>query len=198
AGQKALRDHAHEVLAAGVDLLVLSVGALADPELAAALTTDGPGRLFYTSGAIGGLDLLAAARRQAPLTHVRLTTTKKPATIAQPWMDQATLQRLRTTTDAFDVYRGTARDVPIKFPKSTNVAAALALATGNWDLEVIVRADPAAPMTRHTIDAEGPYGQYRFEICNAPDEANPATSKIVPHAVLRTIATLAHAGGQVL
>ncbi|TAM84954.1 MAG: aspartate dehydrogenase, partial [Jatrophihabitans sp.] len=40
AGQKALRDHAHEVLAAGVDLLVLSVGALADPELAAALTTD--------------------------------------------------------------------------------------------------------------------------------------------------------------
>lgn len=198
AGQQALREHAHEVLSAGVDLLVVSVGALADAELADALSADGPGRLFYTTGAIGGLDLLSAARRQAPFAHVRLTTTKKPATLAQPWMDEATLQRLRTATAPFDVYRGTAREVPAKFPKSTNVAACLALAAGTWDVEVVVCADPNTVLTSHVIDAEGPYGRYHFEICNAPDEQNPATSKVVPHAVLRTIATLAHAGGQVL
>lgn len=198
AGQQAVRDHGTAVLAAGVDLLVVSVGALADPTLAEALNAAGPGRIFYTSGAIGGLDLLAAARRQGPFGHVRLTSTKKPATLAQPWMDAGMLQRLETATEPFDVYRGTAREVPAKFPKSTNVAACVALATRTWEAEIVVRADPAATMTQHTIEAEGAYGRYRFDICNVPDRSNPATSMVVPYAVLRSVATLARAGGQIL
>lgn len=199
AGQQAVRDHAEQILRAGVDLLIVSIGALVDEELRDRLDACGSGRLFYTAGAIGGLDLVAASRRLGPFSLVQLTTTKLPSTLVQPWMDAETVERLRTTTTAFDVYRGTARDVPAKFPKSTNVAAGLAVACGSWsDVQVIVRADPQARMTTHVIDVANPYGEYHFEIRNAPDETNPATSKIVPHAALRTIATIAGVGGQIV
>lgn len=198
AGQQALREYGPAVLGAGVDLLVVSMGALADVSFAEDLARTGPGRVYYTSGAIGGLDLLTAARRQAPFEQVRLTTTKAPATLAQPWMDAVMRRRLRTAKRPFEVYRGSARDVPARFPKSTNVAASLALATGTWEVEVVVRADAEATLTQHVIDAQGPYGRYHLEIHNAPEETNPATSKVVPHAVLRSIATLARTGDQFL
>src|SRR5690606_35260259 len=63
AGQQALHDHAVPILQAGVDLLISSMGALADQQFAQQLQDAGPGRLSVTSGAIGGLDLLAAAAR---------------------------------------------------------------------------------------------------------------------------------------
>ena len=67
-------------LAGGVDVLVMSVGALADPTLLAELTrvADAAGRHVYVpSGAVGGLDVLRAARIGG-LDSVQLTTTKPP------------------------------------------------------------------------------------------------------------------------
>lgn len=191
AGQQAVREYARPVLDAGDDLLVASVGALADLEIARQLLAPAPGRLYVTSGAIGGLDLLAAARRLGRFDRVTLTTTKRPAALVQPWMDDATRAALLAATEPVEVYRGTAADVPARFPKSTNVAAAVALAVGDWHgVTVIVRADPAATRTSHVIEASAPYGDYRFDIRNTPDESNPRTSKIVPYAVLQAIAKI--------
>lgn len=199
AGQQAVRDYGRRILEAGRDLLVVSVGALADAAFAAQLLAPADGRIYFTSGAVGGLDLLAASRDLAPFDTVTLTTTKLPATLVQPWMDQDTRDAVLTATEPIEIYRGTAADVPTRFPKSTNVAAAVALAVGDWDrVTVIVCADPAATRTRHVIEAISPYGQYRFEIGNTPDDANPATSKVVPYAVLRTLRAITGQSGQII
>ncbi|MGW2278154.1 aspartate dehydrogenase domain-containing protein [Streptomyces sp. NPDC001770] len=199
AGQGVVREWGERVLASGTDLLIASSGALTDEELAKRLLNTGPGRVYFTGGAVGGLDLLQAACSLGPLDEVRLTTTKLPSTLEQPWMDAELLTRMRTATGPVEVMSGTARDVPVKFPKSTNVAASVALAVGDLDtVRVQVVADPAAHRTRHLIEASGPHGSYRFEVAHRPDPENPATSQVVPYAVLRGLAALAGRSGQIL
>lgn len=199
AGPGFVREWGERVLATGTDLLLASTGALTDDELTKRLLAAAPGRVHFTGGAVGGLDLLQAARAMGPLTEVRLTTTKLPATLEQPWMGEDLLARLRTATEPVEVMTGTARDVPARFPRSTNVAASVALAVGDLDaVRVRVVADPAAAHTSHVIEAAGPYGSYRFEANHLPDPGNPATSQVVPYAVLRSVGALAHRAGQIL
>ncbi|MCA1223984.1 aspartate dehydrogenase domain-containing protein, partial [Streptomyces sp. 8L] len=148
AGQAAVREWGERVLAAGTDLLIASTGALTDEDLAKRLLGGGPGRVYFTGGALGGLDLLQAVCRMGPLDEVELTTTKLPSTLEQPWMDPALLARLRGTTEPVEVMCGTARDVPARFPKSTNVAASVALAVGDPDavrVRVVGRPPPPPP-----------------------------------------------------
>ncbi|POX40340.1 aspartate dehydrogenase [Streptomyces sp. Ru73] len=199
AGQSVVREWGERVLGSGTDLLIASTGALTDEGLAAALLAAGPGRVYFTGGAVGGLDLLQAVRAMGPLTDVTLTTTKLPGTLEQPWMSEDLLHRMRTASGPVEVMRGTARDVPVKFPKSTNVAASVALAVGDLDaVRVHVVADPAAQHTRHVIEASGSHGVYRFEVQHLPDPGNPATSQVVPYAVLRSLGALAGRRGQIL
>jgi aspartate dehydrogenase len=185
AGQAALAEHGPAAVAAGTDLLGVSAGARGDPELRAALTA-GPGRVHVSSGAIGGLDVLSAAARMGGLDRVRITTTKDAAALLPggPHPD-----------GPVELRRGSAREIAAAFPKSANVAVAVALAAGDWDIvEAAVVADPAARRTRHVIEACGPAGEYRIEIANTPSERTPTTSAITPYAVLRAIADLAGAG----
>ncbi|WP_407553657.1 DUF108 domain-containing protein [Streptomyces sp. Pv4-95] len=199
AGQAVIREWGTRVLASGADLLITSTGALTDPDLTRRLLDAGPGRVYFTGGAVGGLDLLQAVRALGPLDEVRLTTTKLPGTLEQPWMDAELLRRMRTATGPVEVMRGTAREVPAKFPRSTNVAASVALAVGDPDrVAVSVVADPAATLTRHVIEARGAMGDYRFDVRHRPDPGNPATSQVVPHAVLRSLAALTGRTGQIL
>lgn len=199
AGQAVVRERGEQVLRSGTDLLIASTGALTDEDLAQRLLTAGPGRVYFTGGAVGGLDLLQAVRSLGPLDEVRLTTTKLPSTLEQPWMDEELLGRMREASGPVEVMRGTARDVPVKFPKSTNVAASVALAVGDpGRVRVSVVADPAASRTRHVIEASGAHGSYRFEAEHLPDPGNPATSQVVPYAVLRSLAALAGRTGQIL
>lgn len=73
-------------------------------------------------------------------------------------------------------------------PRLANVAAALAVA-GTWDGdEATVVADPDAVSTSHEIECCGEAGEYRFTIRSRPSSDNPASSAVVPYAVLRAIA----------
>src|SRR6185437_2293611 len=58
AGQGAVKEYGAEVLRRGTDLLVISIGALAEPKLLEALKTaaQSGGRLLLPAGAIGGID----------------------------------------------------------------------------------------------------------------------------------------------
>lgn len=191
AGQVVVSQYAVRILEAGVDLLVSSVGAFADEVLLRKVLAAGPGRLLFTSGAVGGVDLLASAAVEAPLDRVKVTSTKLPGSLLQPWMDDATQDRIRTTTEPVEIFHGPAREAARLFPRSLNVAATVAFAVDSFDLvEVSLVADPAAELTTHVIEAEGPTGTYRFEIANRPSPANPRTSGVVPHAVLRSLSVL--------
>ncbi len=192
AGQAALAGLGPRVLAAGRDLLVVSTGALADEELFAALSAPAAGRVYLCTGAIGGLDLLTAAARMGPLRGVCLESTKKATALIQPWMSEPEAGRLRAAREPVELLRGPARKVTRAFPASANVAASLALAVGDWEtVTAAVIADPAAELTSHVISAEGAAGSYRFEIRNHPCLATPTTSRVVPHAVLAAIGSLA-------
>lgn len=194
AGQEALADIAPKVLASRASLLVVSVGALRDDLLFQRLASAPPGRVHLTTGAVGGLDMLRSAARMGPLESVRIVTTKKPAALVQPWMSAGEAGALRNATGPAEVRRGPAREIAGLFPASTNVAASVALAAGDWDVvEAVVRADPDTPVTSHVITASGAAGEYTFEIRNRPSPSNPKTSEVVSYAVLKAIEDIAGA-----
>jgi aspartate dehydrogenase len=119
------------VIAAGTDLVLTSVGVLADPDIARQLLA-GPGRLWVTSGAIGGFDVLGAAADAGGLDHVRIRTTKLPASLLRPWMstaEQDKLSALRPGDEPVTVFSGGPAEAIERFPANVNVAVGLAFAT---------------------------------------------------------------------
>lgn len=196
AGQDALQEYGAAVLAAGRDLILVSVGALADEKLFSALTTckPGHGRMHVSQGALGGLDVVRAAALSGPLTSVQLTSTKRPASLVQPWMGAELASRLRTlreTDEPITVYDGSARQAAMLFPRNANVAATLALAVGDWSaVSARMVADAATAVSRHVVQFTAQVGEYRFDLGNHPDPDNPATSGLVAYNVLRLLAGL--------
>lgn len=194
AGVRAVREQGPAIIRADADLLVASVGALGDTALRTGLLA-GPGALHLTTGAIGGLDILNAAARGGGLERVTLTTTKKSASLIQPWMDDKTISALRTDSET-TLFEGGVLEAIELFPRSLNVAVALAHATGLWEATtVVLKSDRTATHTTHHIAADGPSGVYEFRIANRPLDANLATSATVPAAILQGITRLVSPSG---
>lgn len=192
AGVPAVRVEGVRVIEAGVDLLVSSVGALVDELFRIRMLTQGPGRCFTTSGAVGGLDVLSAASRGGGLSAAQLVTTKAPAAVVQEWMSGEQRRTLLEAAGPITAFSGNVKDAIDLFPRSLNIAAAIALATDLWDeLVVTMVADPNAALTTHAVSASGTSGDYEFTIRNRPHPRNPATSGVVPAAVLNDIERLA-------
>ncbi|MQA95789.1 MAG: DUF108 domain-containing protein [Streptosporangiales bacterium] len=191
ANQQVVKDVGARILTAGTDLMIISVGALADDMTATALRAAGPGRLYASSGAIGGLDVLRAAARCAPFERITVTITKQPYALVQSWMDAREAARLRVATEPIEVFRGPARETADRFPECTNVAAAVALAVGDWAVvEVVIIADPAARPSVHEVVADGLAGTYRFGIVSRPSPERESSSMVTPYAVLSAISDL--------
>lgn len=189
AGHEGLAAHGTRALARGVDVLTLSLGALADNDLAMALTQAaerGGARLHLASGAIGALDALRAAR-VGGLTQVSYTGRKPPAgwrgSPAEDVLD------LPAVTQATTHFTGTARDAALRYPKNANVAAAVALAgIGFDDTDVTLVADPQAAGNTHEITAEGAFGQSYFRITGNSLPDNPRSSALAAMSAVSAIA----------
>lgn len=191
AGQAFVQQHAVHLLERGLDLVLCSVGALADPRLRAAVDAAGPGRVVRPTGAIGGLDLLASAGRFEGFDFVRLTTTKLPGSLVQDWMDDEARARLLAATGPVEVFRGSVADACHLFPSSINVSAAIALAVDDFDLvDITIMVDPTTPFTQHRVEAGGTCGHYTFTFDNLPSADNPRTSAVVASSVLHAIGSL--------
>lgn len=191
ATQRALAETGPRVVGAGLDLLVLSIGALADEELHRALSA-GPGRLYLSTGAISGLDLVRALAGAGTLERVTIETTKRASTLVQDWMDAEQRAALLGAAGRTEVLRGAPERIATAFPKSANVAMAVATAAGDRDkVEAAVFADPDCAATTHEITVQASTGRYSFRIENLPSPDNPATSSLVPFAVLRALQDLA-------
>ena len=182
-GHEALAQHGPAILRAGCDLVMVSVGALAKPEVYEAVTgaaREGGSRAIVASGAIGALDAISAASLGG-LDRVTHTTRKPPRTLL-PAAEADSL------TEARELFRGSAREGALRFPESINVAAAVALAGLGLDrTEVCVLADPAVTRNRHEVVAEGAFGTLRFTIENIPSEANPKTGRLVALSIVQTL-----------
>jgi aspartate dehydrogenase len=194
AAQPAARQYAVPLLERGVDLLLMSVGALADTafcdEVAAAALRHGC-KVYVPSGAIGGLDVLRSARIDG-LEEVTLITSKHPVALAgAPFFDQhpIDLDGLRERTVIFE---GPAGEAVRLFPANVNVAAALSLAgLGPERTRMQVVADPALDRNVHEVVARGSFGEMRLKLSNVPSPANPKTSFLACLSPLATLRRLA-------
>ncbi len=191
AGHSGLAAHGPDALAAGIDVVTLSLGALADAGLAADLATAaeaGGSRLHLASGAIGALDALRAGAAGG-LTSVRYTGTKPPMGWAgSPAEEVLDLSGLTAPAVHFE---GTAREAALRYPKNANVAAAVALAgLGFEETRARLVADPGAVGNMHEIEAEGAFGRFRFEITGASLPDNPRSSALAAMSALAEIRRL--------
>lgn len=193
ATQEAVRDRVPALVDAGIDVILLSVGALAEEGfrarmLEAGAASTGRGRLIACTGAIGGLDQVRALRAAGPLREVWIESRKKPAALVQSWMPEDLQQALRAGDREIVVADALAGEVAQRFPSSANIAAALALAADAWTLATArIVADPAAVRTRHEIYAAGDVGEVRIEVANAPSTRRPRSSAVVASAALRSL-----------
>jgi aspartate dehydrogenase len=188
AGQAAVAEHGDKVLRSGIDFLVISVGALADPALLGRLKSaahDGNSRILLPAGAIGGIDAIAAMR-VAGLTSVRYRSRKPPA--AWRGSPAERVVDLGALTQRTVLYKGTAGEAALLYPQNANVAAAVALAGLGFDAtEVELVADPDAPGNVHEIEAEGAAGRFAIQLQGKPSRSNPKTSALAAMSVARAL-----------
>jgi aspartate dehydrogenase len=195
ASQSALAAFAPRVLGAGHDLVAVSVGALADRPTQAAIQSaaqEGNAQLCIPAGALAGIDALAAAR-QIGISGVRYVRHAPAAT----WIRAGAITAAEgaALTECGIIFEGSARDAAIKFPKSANVAATIALAGIGFDAtRVRLIADPAGTENVHAIEADGAFGRLNATMAAAPI-AGARSSRVVAgslaHAVLSRTARIA-------
>ncbi len=189
ASQDAVRKFAKQVLEAGKDLMLMSVGALADKALLAELLKEAQKngcRLYVPTGAIAGIDAIRAVRHL--LDSVTLTTTKSPKALAGAPFFETSKIKLDQVKQRTVVYEGAAAEAVRMFPANVNVAAVLGLAGIGVDrTKVRIVADPAFTTNQHEIEAKGSFGEFKFTVNNAPSPGNPKTSYL---AVLSAIECL--------
>ncbi|MGI3166926.1 aspartate dehydrogenase [Pseudooceanicola sp. 200-1SW] len=188
AGHAAVAAHGERLLAAGRDLLVVSVGALADAalhdRLVAAARASGA-RLILPSGAVGGIDILAALAPAGDMA-LRYTGTKPP----QAWKGTPAEEvcDLDSLTAPHVFFEGSARQAALAYPKNANVAATLALAGPGFDgLTVRLVADPDAPGNAHRYDLVSPLATVGVDIANRASGDNAKTSLATVYSVFREI-----------
>ncbi|PWJ16967.1 aspartate dehydrogenase [Jannaschia seohaensis] len=188
AGHQALAQFGPEILARGIDLVTVSLGALADDALHGRLreaARTGGARLHLASGAIGALDALAAAR-VGGLDAVTYAGRKPPA----GWRGSAAepVLGLDALTAPAAHFEGTAREAALRYPKNANVAAAVALAGAGFDAtRVRLIADPDAPGNVHEIEARGAFGRFSFRIEGRALPDNPRSAALAAMSVVAAV-----------
>ncbi len=188
AGHEALRAYGEAVLGAGKDLMLVSVGALADDALwerLLAAARERRRRIHIVSGAIGGLDAIGAAAIGG-LDEVEHTIRKPPHSVL-PAAEADAVQRAGTPRELF---AGSAREAAPRYPENVNVALALSLAGIGMDrTRVRLVADPAVTRNTHDIVACGHFGELRVTVQNIPTE-NPKTGRLTALSVIKAIRDL--------
>jgi len=189
ASQRAVPAIARATLTRGKNLMIMSVGALADVDLyreIKKLAVEHGSRIYIPSGAISGLDGLKSAS-VGTIRKVVLTTTKNPRGLeGAPYIRENNID-LKALTAPTVVFEGTAAQAVKAFPANVNVAATLCLAAREGEVRVKIVADPNISVNRHEIVAEGDFGQIFTRVENVPSPKNPKTSLL---AALSAIATL--------
>ena len=186
AGHEALNAFAARILSSGAPLIVASVGALADDTLQASLDAAAEaGRTRYEiiPGAVGGLDILAAAKLSG-LTQVLYKSRKPPAA----WRNTAAeaMTQLDAVTQETIFFHGHAGEAARLFPQNANVAATIALKGAGFEAtEVQLIADPEATRNIHELSVVAGSADFSIRIEGRPAPDNPKTSLTTAYSLAR-------------
>ena len=170
ASQQAVQEYYDQILAANVDLIVMSTGALLG------LNTESR-KVHFSSGAIGGLDALASAAL-AGIDEVTLTSRKNPKALEKTNLEEAI------------VYEGYAEEAAKVFPREMNVAATLALTVKPVKVKVKVVSDPTVKHNTHEIRVKWGFGEMFMRFANDPHPDNPHTSALAAWSAIKLLQKL--------
>ena len=184
-----IEDICRPMLQAGKRVMVLSAGALLPRPHLIELAQRHGGQIVVPTGALLGLDAVAAAADGA-ISRVHMITRKPPNGLAgAPYLVEngITVDGLNA---AKKVFTGTAREAARGFPANVNVAAALALAGIGPDRTTIeIWADPAVTRNCHNIEVDADSARFSLAIENIPSE-NPKTGRITALSVIAALRKL--------
>jgi aspartate dehydrogenase len=168
---------------------VLSCGALLDNFELVDFAKRHGGRVLVPSGALLGLDAVAAAAEGA-ISSVHMITRKPPSGLAgAPYLEVHGIA-VAGLAAAKRVFAGTAREAARGFPANVNVAAALALAgIGPERTTIEIWADPGIDRNIHRIEVEADAARFSMQIENVPSE-NPKTGRLTPLSVIAALRKL--------
>lgn len=175
---QAVKELGEKVLHAGKNLVISSVGAMADETFYQAmeeLAVSNNVHIYIPSGAIGGIDAMKAANALGELKEVSLTTRKPPQSLGIT--DRLQKEKI--------IYEGSAQAAIQEFPKNINVSIVLSLAgLGSEHTKVKIIADPNITKNTHTIEVSGEFGAFQFVVENASMPNNPKTSYLAALSIL--------------
>jgi len=174
----AVRNLVPDLLKSGKDVMIMSVGALADHELFSTLkkiASENECRIYIPHGAVGALDAIRSASLQG-IEKIVLTTRKNPEALGMSVLKEKT------------VFEGYASEAIKKFPKNINVSVALSLASEK-EVYVKIIADPSIETNIHEIYVKGAFGKMNLIFENLPSE-NKRTSILAALSAINLIRTL--------
>lgn len=179
ASQVAAKDIIPKVVSRGVDMMVMSVGALVDDDfrsMVRAKANQAEAKIFIPSGAICGTDGLRSSA-VGRLDEVELITIKGPKSLeGVPYIIDHGID-VDKVKEPTTIFSGTARDAVRFFPKNINVAATVALLGVGFDrTKVKIVLDPATHSNSHELRIKGEFGEMTCHTYNVPSPDNPKTS----------------------
>jgi aspartate dehydrogenase len=176
-------------LYAGKKVVVLSVGALlSDSELLAVAETH-RGQILVPTGALIGLDAVAAAA-EGKIHSVRMVTRKPvKGLLGAPYLAEKKID-ISGIRAPMKVFSGSAREAARGFPANLNVAVALSLAGVGPDRTLLeIWADPDLTRNTHRIEVEADSASFGMSIENIPSD-NPKTGRITALSVIALLRRL--------
>ena len=190
ASAEAAREIVPRALRAGRDVFVMSVGGLLQDRRWRALARRAGRKVYVPSGALAGLDGVAAMA-VGRIRRMSLTTRKPPKALAgAPGLGRVR-QRLARLTKPTVIFDGSPAEAVRRFPQNTNVAAALTLSGGDaaTTRRVRVVADPTVRRNIHELEVESDCGRIWCRIESRPS-ANPKTSELAVRSAIATLGRL--------
>ena len=170
ASQQAAREFVPKIVSSGVEVIVLSTGALLGLDV-------NWRRVHVPSGAIGGLDALSCASL-AGIDEVNLISRKNPKAFG------------KNNGMEVVIYEGYAEEAAKLFPREMNVAATLALTVKPAKVKVRVVSDPAVERNTHEIQVKWRFGEMFMRFANDPHPDNPHTSALAAWSAIKLLQNL--------
>lgn len=196
ASQSALTSYLNPIILLKKDILVMSVGAFANPDFFSEVIKNvekNDINLYVPSGAIAGIDAIKSVRNS--ISYVTLTTTKNPDSLK----DSPFFKKTNLTLDSIKkrtlIFEGSAIEAVQNFPANVNVAALLGLASiGVEKTKVNVIADPSLRINKHEIKVIGKFGELIVRVKNVPSSTNPKTSYLAILSVIELLRSITTKG----
>ncbi|MEM2250691.1 MAG: aspartate dehydrogenase [Candidatus Hadarchaeales archaeon] len=193
ASQEAVRQYSEKILKAGKDLVILSVGALADKKLLSSLIkiAKKTGKKIYVpSGAILGVDGIKAISMRE-VDEVLIITRKPPRALSYSEYVKRKRIDLKKMRHPKVIFEGPAKEAVKFFPASVNVAATVSLAGVGFDkTKVKIIVDPTLKRNIHEIHIRGVAGEYSIIAKNLPTAESAKTSMLAALSTVRLLKSL--------